>query len=617
MDPRKSVLFLVGAAHVTGSARGTLMASDTELSMWGGVDPQTGEVIDRHHPLSGRFLCDTILAIPGGRGSCTGSGVMLETLLNGKGPRAVVFERREDILTLGVIIAQELFGRHIPVVTLKPTDFRLLLALDGQTVSVDGGNVCAETHDALDTPRQDVHPPIKVPTSHPEESKTAHHAEDQLDNLICGVRLSNRDRELLEGSHGNAARAAMRIVLRMASLLDAEELMDVSQVHVDGCLYTGPASLAFAEKLLGLGGKVAVPTTMNSISIDARRWRALGIDPVFGDVSARLADAYVQMGATPTFTCAPYQLESAPRKGDQVAWGESNAVIYANSVLGAKTMKYPDYLDIAVALTERAPRGGAHIDSNRLASVLIRVPRTGNAIDDSFYPLLGYFVGTQAVGDIPVVAGLEDGFYPTKDDLRAFGAAFATVSSAFMFHIVGVTPEAPTLEAVSAPNQELRCVDLDWRALEAYWARFNSAPVSQGVDLVSLGNPHFSLAEIRLLAELCRGRMKHQAVQVIVTCGRAVHGLASQAGLVGPLENFGVQFLTDTCWCMITEPIIPLQARTIMTNSGKYAHYGPGLTGRGFRFGSLAMCVEAACSGGINSEKPGWLQAALVSEVPR
>ncbi|KAF6793705.1 hypothetical protein CSOJ01_13879 [Colletotrichum sojae] len=600
---------VTGDVLVRGSATGPLLASDTELSLWGGVHPQSGEVIDRHHPLSGRFLHGSVLAIPGGRGSCAGSGVMLETLLNGKGPRAVLFERREEIITLGVIVAMELFGRHVPVVILSPRDFHQNLTLDGSMVSVDGEHVRVQLppeHSAMPE-----HASVdKIPkTDNATETNfndDVLHAEDDLESIIRGIKLSSNDQAALDGSCGDATLAAMRIVLRMAHLLGAEELMDISQVHVDGCFYTGPGSLAFAEKLRDLGGKVAVPTTMNAISVDERQWRALGVDESFGEASARLANVYVEMGVRPTFTCAPYQLDNPPRKGEQVAWAESNAVVYANSVLGAKTMKYPDYLDIAIALTGRAPKAGAHIDRNRLATVLIRVSRLDSDVDDSFYPVLGYVVGTLAVSEIPVVSGLE-ALAPTKDDLKSFGAAFATTSSAFMFHMVGVTPEAPTLEAVSSRDNELRCVDLEPRELEACWEQFNSSPVSSAVDLVSLGNPHFSLGEIRRLTELCRGRMKHRDVNIVVTCGRTTQALASQAGLIDSLEDFGVQFVTDTCWCMVIEPIIPPRAKVIMTNSGKYAHYGPGLTGRRFRFGSLAMCVDAACYGIDDGKKPAWL----------
>jgi predicted aconitase/predicted aconitase with swiveling domain len=571
-----------GTAYVHGKASGDVVASDLELSFWGGVDPRTGEVIDRHHPLSGRCLKDHILAIPGGRGSCSGSGVMLELLLNGKGPKAMLFEREEDILTLGVVIAEEVFGQSIPVVTLTPENFRKVVSSAFVEIDV---NVVSCSADGL------------AMDAIPAHSKEPGH-------LFGEVELSERDRAYLAGDHGKAAQSAIRIILRMAKLQGATQLMDVSQVHVDGCIYTGPGSLSFAEKLRDLGGRVVVPTTLNSISVDHRRWRSQGIDPVLGEPASKLGDVYVEMGARPTFTCAPYLLETAPKIGEQVAWAESNAVIYANSVLGARTMKYPDFLDICIALTGRAPLAGPHIDINRKAGLVVSVGNIED-IDDSFYPLLGYHIGALASNLIPVVTGLDQA-RPTNDDLKAFGAAFATVSSAPMFHIVGVTPEATTLDAVMPAGISIPSIDLRLDELASSWEELNSAD-EERVDLVSLGNPHFSLSEIERLASLCTGRKKHVDVAVVVTCGRATHDKANEAGLVADLESFGVQFVTDTCWCMITDPIIPTLATTILTNSGKYAHYGPGITGRRFYFGGIAACVAAACSGVHSKTAPGWL----------
>ncbi|KAJ3542634.1 hypothetical protein NM208_g3995 [Fusarium decemcellulare] len=589
--------FFTGTAYVQGKASGRLIASNLELSFWGGVDAQTSEVIDRHHPLSGRHLENSILAIPGGRGSCTGSGVMLELLLNSKAPKAIVFERCEEILTLGVMIAEEVFQKSIPVLVLKKEDFQELLKLDGCELYVDHGYI--STMEFLKHRRRSL--------------SSGEHGVLDLGTTptLEGVKLSGLDMKFFNGDYGEASRVAIRIVLRMAHLLGATQLMDITQVHVDGCVYTGPATLALAERLRDWGGQVRVPTSLNSISVDQKRWRALGIDTTFGEAADRLGQAYVDMGARPTFTCAPYQLKSAPKLGDQVAWAESNAVVYANSVLGARTMKYPDFLDISIALTGRAPKGGPHIDINRLASICVKVSGldTIQGIDDSFPPLLGYHVGSLSTSRIPVIVGLES-FNLTEDDLKAFGAAFATVSSAPMFHIVSVTPEATSLEAVVAPEFTLAEVDL--MELAVCWERLNSAPKHQAIDLVSLGSPHFSLSEIRKLANLCRGRKKAPSVAIIVTCGRATYGLASQAGLIDELEDFGVQVLTDTCWCMITEPAIPPASKTIMTNSGKYAHYGPGLTGRGIYFGSLAGCVEAACRGSYDAEKPQWLSGDIM-----
>ncbi|EHK21436.1 uncharacterized protein TRIVIDRAFT_152488 [Trichoderma virens Gv29-8] len=556
-----------GTSYVQGSASGPLVASNLELSFWGGVDPQTSEVIDHHHPLSGKHLKGSILAIPGGRGSCSGSGVLLELLLSGKGPKALIFSRREDILTLGVVVAEEIFRKSIPVVVLEAQDFEELL----------DANYVIVTTKVLDTA------------------------------LGYSIELSDKDHAFLNGLHGQAAQAAMRIILRMAAMEGACELIDVTQVHIDGCVYTGPGSLSFAERLRDWGGKVSVPTTLNSISVDQRRWRAQGVASTFGEAAEKLATAYTDMGALPTFTCAPYLLSSAPKKGDQVAWAESNAVVYANSVLGAKTMKYPDFLDICIALTGRAPQGGLHIESNRRASLCVELPALRDAdVDDSFYPLLGYYVGGIAGNRIPVIVGL-DVLHPLTDDLKAFGAAFATMASAPMFHIVGVTPEAATLEDAIGERGSLESIRLDLRQLESVWKTLNSAQNGSPVDLVSLGNPHFSFTEMRKLADICRGRKKHDGVAVMVTCGRATYGLASQAGLVEELHQFGVQIITDTCWCMIGEPVIPMAAITIMTNSAKYAHYGPGLTGKRFYFGSLESCVAAACDGYYGKTMPGFI----------
>ncbi|KAK6448733.1 cis-L-3-hydroxyproline dehydratase [Trichoderma asperellum] len=577
-----------GIAYVQGKASGPLVASNLELSFWGGIDPQTSEVIDRHHPLSGKYIQDAILAIPSGRGSCSGSGVLLELLLNGKGPKGLIFSRKEDILTLGVVVAEEIFNKSIPVVILGTYEFQDLQS--ATYVSINGNSVSRAQHKSV-----------------PENFELV--IENPLGtSLSRHVELSDEDREFLEGLHGRAAQAAMRIILRMAAIEGADKLIHVTQVHIDGCVYTGPGSLSFAERLRDWGGKVLVPTSLNSISVDQKRWRSQGVTSTFGEAAEKLATAYTDMGGSPTFTCAPYLLSTAPKKGDQVAWAESNAVVYANSILGARTMKYPDFLDICIALTGRAPHGGLHLKRNRLASLCVDLPALQKEdIDDSFYPLLGYQIGGLAGSRIPVITGL-DIVRPSTDDLKAFGAAFATMSSAPMFHIVGITPEAATLQDAIGERDSIESISLDLRQLETSWRTLNSAQDDSPVDLVSLGNPHFSISEMRKLANICRGRTKNDQVSVMVTCGRATHGLASQAGLIEELERFGVQFITDTCWCMIDEPVIPTSAKIIITNSAKYAHYGPGLTGKKFYFGSLERCVTAACNGSYDKEIPEFIK---------
>jgi predicted aconitase/predicted aconitase with swiveling domain len=570
---------------VEGAAQGALLFADVGLSFWGGVDPASGEVIDRHHPLSGERLAGRVLAIPSGRGSCTGSSVLMELISNGHAPAALVLAEADEILTLGVLVAQLIFQRSLPVVQIGREAFDGLrgqgfVRIEGNCLTLSGRRP-NDRWDGADVPLQPATPSM--------------------------VKLTEQDRTLLDGKHGKAAQVAMQIVLRMAEIQGATQLLDVTQAHIDGCIYTGPASLRFAEQLVQWGAKVRVPTTLNSISVDQRRWRELGVDPSLGEPASALGDAYMAMGAQLSFTCAPYLLDTAPKAGEQIVWAESNAVVYANSVLGARTQKYPDFLDICIALCGRASSSGCHLDGPRKARLIVDVPLLED-VDDSFYPLLGYHIGSLTGRRVPLIRGLEHAA-PTLDDLKAFGAAFATTSAAPLFHIAGITPEALDPAAVLEAECPRPLETVNIAGLLASWRELNSARTNR-VDVVSLGNPHFSLSEFAALAALCAGRSKHPDVVLAITCGRAVLEQARQAGHLDAIEAFGATLVTDTCWCMLGEPVIPPAATTLMTNSGKYAHYAPGLVGRGVHFASLAACVDAACIATASGQPPLWLQPA-------
>ncbi|NWD04647.1 cis-3-hydroxy-L-proline dehydratase [Pseudomonas gingeri] len=582
---------LTGRSLVEGAAQGPLLFADIGLSFWGGVDPFSGEVIDRHHPLSGEHLAGRVLALPSGRGSCTGSSVMMELISNGHAPAALVLAEADEILTLGVLVAKVIFERSLPVLCIGREAFA---ALRGQAFARVEGNSLT-LFDA--TPAEHWQAPV---------------TPAQAGATTSSVELSEHDLALLEGQYGKAAQVAMQIVLQMAELQGASSLLDVTQAHIDGCIYTGPASLRFAEQLVQWGARVRVPTTLNSISVDQRRWRELGVDPDLGEPASALGTAYMAMGAQLSYTCAPYLLDSAPKAGEQIVWAESNAVVYANSVLGAWTQKYPDYLDICIALTGRAPLTGCHLAEQRKARLEIEVPPMGE-LDDAFYPLLGYHIGALSGSRIPLVRGLELA-NPSLDDLKAFGAAFATTSAAPLFHIAGVTPEALDPLQVLEPGLSLPLHRISLDDLLGSWRELNSAREPR-VDVVSLGNPHFSLTEFAHLARLCRGRHKHPGVVLAITCGRAVLEQARAAGHIAVIEAFGATLITDTCWCMVGEPVIPPAARTLMTNSGKYAHYAPGLVGRTVHFASLAECVDSACSAEASGHLPTWLPQEEAAHV--
>jgi hypothetical protein len=574
-------------ALIPGSAAGPLLHADVGLSFWGGIDPATGRVIDRHHPLAGACVSGAILAIPSGRGSCTASGVLIEALCQGTAPAAIVLCEDETILPLGALVALEVFGRSLPVMRVAPPVFRALAAYRHASVTEDAIMVAARPFAAADADPRPAAPAACAP---------------RVDAVVA---LSATDRAMLDGAEGEARALAMRILLRMATLSGAPDLIDVSRAHLDCCIYTGDSSVRLAEHMAALGARVRVPTTLNAISADLRPGAVATAGPDIVAASARQAAAFRAMGASDSFTCAPYLLGAAPGPGEDIGWAESNAVMFANSVLGARTEKYPDYLDLCIALTGRAPRSGCHLAVNRVAATIIAVDPPSDA-DDALWPLLGHVLGERSPHAIPAVTGL-DALAPTRDDLKAFCAAFATTSAAPMVHLVGITPEAPDLAAATAGRIGLPTARIGIGELREAWQALNAGPADIG--LVALGNPHFSATEILHLATLVAGRRKHPDVHVVIATARAILAETPVVAAIEALAGFGVRFVTDTCWCMLGEPVVRVDGRAVMTNSGKYAHYGPGLTGAGFRFGSLADCVDAACVARWPEVMPPWLRS--------
>lgn len=547
-----------------GTAEGPIIACNEALSFWGGVDPASGRIIDIHHPLHGRVITGAVLMMPSTRGSCTGSGVLLDLVLSGRGPAALIFSEPEDVVTLGALIAAEMFDKKLPVLRLPPPDFAAMARESAARIGPDG----ISAGDLL----IGFAPPA-----------------------LASLELIDRDRAMLDGQDGTAIAQAMRIICAMAAQQGATRLLDVTQAHIDGCIYASPANLTFAERMVSLGAKVRVPTTMNAISVDHENWRNQGVPPSFGGPAQRLADAYVRMGCRPTFTCSPYLLDSAPTEGEAIAWAESNAVIYANSVLGARTAKHPDFLDLCIAMTGRAPLSGVYLDGNRVARRIIQVELPPSP-DDAFWPLIGYLAGKLSPDRIPVLRGLAPA-KPSTDDLKALCAAFGTTSAAPMLHVDQVTPEAGRL----SDNPDRRRITL--ADMQQGWRLLNDAP--DDIDLVAFGSPHASLSECRAIAAKLAGHKVR--VPTIVTTGRATVTQARADGTLALLEAAGVQVIPDLCWCSISRPVFPIQTRTLMTNSGKYAHYGPGLSGCAVRFGNLQQCVQAALTGRADAMLPPWL----------
>lgn len=419
-----------------------------------------------------------------------------------------------------------------------------------------------------------------------------------------GLNLEERDRDLLAGAGGEAARLAMRIVVHVARAVGAPRLLDVTAAHVDGCLYHGRAGLDFAERMAAGGARVAVPTTLNVGSLDLLHPGLYRGDPETARDARRLMDLYVEMGCRPTWTCAPYQLpEARPALGQHVAWAESNAVVFANSVLGARTDRYGDFIDLCAAVTARVPDAGLHRTENRRGRVVFRLAGVPERLlgEEALYPVLGHLVGLEAGTLVPVIVGLPPGV--PEDSLKALGAAAASSGAVALFHAVGVTPEAGTLEEALQGGRPDREIEVTPARLAA--ARDDLSTAAGGaLAAVSLGTPHLSPAEMERLAALFEGVTVAPGVDVYASTGRDVLREAEARGWAGALERAGVTLVTDTC--TYVTPILRRTEGLVMTNSAKWAYYAPGNLGVEVVFGSTEECVRSAALGRVWRDEGLW-----------
>lgn len=416
------------------------------------------------------------------------------------------------------------------------------------------------------------------------------------------VTLTAQDHAILDGQQGEAARFAMRIVVGQAEVVGAPRLIDVTSAHIDGCLYHGQVSLDFAERLVGAGAKVRVPSTLNVGALDLLHPDLYRGDPETARKARRLMDLYMQMGCRPTWTCAPYQLPTRPTLGAHIAWAESNAIVFANSVLGARTERYGDFIDICAAITGRVPDAGLHRMENRRGQILFRLSGIPDRLlqEDVLYPVLGHLIGARAGTLIPVIEGLSPS--ASEDQLKALGAAAASSGAVGLFHAVGITPEAPTrLDAFQGAEPEA-VLDVTGGMLRQ--ARDDLSTAGDGpITAVSLGTPHFSLAEFERLLPLLDGTRLRPGVRFYVSTGRDVLAEIQRRGWLPVLESVGATLVTDTC-TYIT-PILDAGPQRVMTNSGKWAFYAPSNLGVEVVFGSAVECIRSAAEGRV------WRDAGL------
>jgi predicted aconitase len=413
--------------------------------------------------------------------------------------------------------------------------------------------------------------------------------------------LAEIDRELLAGAHGAAAAFAMELIVRYGRAVGASEFIDVTRAHVDGCLYHGKVSLDFVERLVALGGEVRVPTTLNVGSMDLIHPELYRGPAGPGAAGKRLMELHEALGCTPTYTCAPYQTKFRPRRGEQIAWAESNAIVFANAVIGARTARYGDFIDLAAALTGRVPFAGLHRPENRLGTILFRVSSEAAALPPSALAVgVGAIVGTRAGNAVPVIDGLPAML--SEDDLKALGAVAASTGAVAMFHAVGLTPEAPDLATAFGGAAPAETVEVSRPDLDVALAQLSTAEEGAPLAAISLGTPHFSFAEFEELIRLLDGFKPAPGVDLYVNTSRQTYGRLVETGLIAPLKQARFTVVVDTCTYVTS--VMRDYTGVVMTNSGKWAHYAPGNLGVDVAYGTLVDCLNSAVRGRVTRRRP-------------
>lgn len=409
--------------------------------------------------------------------------------------------------------------------------------------------------------------------------------------------LDDRDRAMIGGEDGPAAALAMRILASFADALGAPSLLDIVGAHIDGCLYHGQAGLDFVERLASEDGRVRVPTSLNVGSLDLIHPELVRLPDSDRAASRRLMELHERLGCVPTFTCAPYQTIFRPRVGDQIAWGESNAIAFANSVIGARTNRYGDFIDLCCAITGRAPAWGLHLTENRRGQHLYQLTGFPPSLEasDALYAGIGVIVGSSCGDRVPVVEGLP----PPRDEdqMKALGAAAASAGSVGLFHLVGVTPEAPTRKAAFAGRPCEEITSIRPQDLKAAVNGLSMVPDGTPIAAICLGTPHFSRAEWDRFLPMVRRIAPTCGIPIYINTGRATLAELSASGLLDDLDLYHVVPVADTC-TYIT-PILRKLDGAVMTCSAKWALYAPANLGVEVAFGDLEDCLASAAAGRV------------------
>jgi len=401
------------------------------------------------------------------------------------------------------------------------------------------------------------------------------------------MNLTREEEAILGGSGGNAAAKSMKILVALGEIYGAEKLIPITSVQIAGVSYDnlGDPGLEYLAEL-AKDGQVKVTTTLNPAGMDLLDWKKLGISPDFADKQNKVIEAFAKMGVITCCTCTPYFIGNLPHYGEHVAWSESSAVTFVNSVVGARTNREGGPSAIAAAMIGKTPAYGMHLEENRRPDILFDVQASVKTLPD--FGALGYLIGKKAEGKTPYIKGVKTA---TTDQLKSFGGSVVTYGSKPLFHMEGITPEAHRYSEEPPKGR----VTVSQKDLEEAYGALNDQ--TGDIEFVSLGCPHASIDEIREIAEYLRGKKVKDGVEVWVATARPTKMLADNRGYTRIIEDAGAKMACDTCMV-----VAPLKGRfkNVATTSAKACFYCRGKNKMQVKLGTFQQCLKAAVTGRWN-----------------
>lgn len=402
------------------------------------------------------------------------------------------------------------------------------------------------------------------------------------------MELSSAEEKLLRGEGGEAKRFAMEIVSAVGDAVGADSLVPIKSAHVLAHYSSlHDAGVDVLERFAESEGKFAVPTSVDPASIDLQQWRSFGIPEEYARQQFRLCDAYAKLGGMRCWTCVQYQVCNFPKAGEAVAWAESSAVVFANSVLGARSNKITAGMDVACAILGLTPRFGMLEDEKRVARIAFKLQ--AGALDDLDYRSVGFYIGRKAGSRVPALLGLPSGI--TSDEIKHLGAAAAAAGPVTMVHLPGVTPGTKTL-ADATNGGAVETMDITRSELEQVQSDLNQT--EEFPDLVAFGVPHLSVNELGLLSKMLEGRKLKQGVRMYAYTSAQAFDMAERTGILEGIEAAGarVSHSTDA----EISPLRKLGFNVVMTNSAKLAEIVSSEGEIRIRYASQKQIIEEVSS---------------------